>query len=552
MAELHHLQIKTKLQELVVPKIDATDLVSQSSEQKNRHVLSRAVALVAIKICSQIEDDVASKAIVDGGADNGIDAIHYDATSRTLYICQSKWSDSHGSSVDSAGVLKFLAGVQDLVSLKKNKFNQKIQDRWSIIEDALSKLTSVRLVIAYPGSAQIDATIAERIEEFLTSQNETSELFFLDTVRQPELFRYFLADAAPPQIDLTIRLSHWGRVESPLVAVYGQVSASDLAAWYKANGNQLFAGNIRNFLGLKSDVNDAIAKTLSDYPSKFWYFNNGITIICESLQKQAIGGNDRSVGLFDCKKVTIVNGAQTVGTIGRTLSNPDSPASLQARIIVVSDPSSELWQQVTRASNTQNRIDARNFVALDPEQERIRTELLMERVSYEYREGETLDSSVDSFDFIEAITTLACAGNDISNVALAKGYIGGLFVETSKTPYKSLFNAGTKSKLLWSLVSLSRRIDKAIKDARDQTSVKQRGIVVHGNRFLSHCMFSLLSKTHALEDSSLITDADVAGAASRVLNKVTEVVEAHYDDAYPAPLFKNVKKCTTIMQKCGF
>jgi AIPR protein len=95
--------------------------------------------------------------------------------------------------------------------------------------------------------------------------------------------------------------------------------------------------------------------------------------------------------VFECKNVTIVNGAQTVGTIGRNLGGDDSAAFLQARIIVVDDPDSSLGKRITRASNTQNKIDARNFVALDPEQERIRTELLIDKVNYEYREGEALE-----------------------------------------------------------------------------------------------------------------------------------------------------------------
>ena len=133
------------------------------------------------------------------------------------------------------------------------------------------------------------------------------------------------------------------------------------------------------------------------------------TIIAEDLRRQVIGGSDRSVGVFECKNVTVVNGAQTVGTIGRTLAVDESPAFRQARVIVVDDLEALLGKRITRASNTQNKIDARNFVALDPEQERIRTELLIEKINYEYREVEPLESTVDGFEFIEAVTTRAQA-----------------------------------------------------------------------------------------------------------------------------------------------
>jgi hypothetical protein len=163
--------------------------------------------------------------------------------------------------------------------------------------------------------------------------------------------------------------------------------------------------------------------------------------------------------MFDCKRVTIVNGAQTVGTIGRTLSSDESAAFLQARIIVVDDPESSLGKRITRASNTQNKIDARNFVALDSEQERIRTELLIDKVNYEYREGEPLESTVDGFEFIEAVTTLACASDEMSYVALSKGYVGGLYADITAPPYKALFNPTTSSKGLWNSVQITRRVE---------------------------------------------------------------------------------------------
>lgn len=547
MAEVQHSQIKSKLLELVAPLVDQSDILGKSKADREAHVLSRSMAAAAIKIAAEIEYDAACASIVDGGKDNGIDAIYYDVPTKVLFLVQSKWGGSHSSSIGSGDVLKFLQGVQDLVSLKKDRFNEKIQKRWNLIEDALKRLTSVRLIVAYPGSGKIDPDIQEKIDEFVKSQNDTSELFFFSSITQRELFQHFVHEAAPPQIDLSIRLTHYGLVDSPLRAVYGQVSAVDVAGWYKSYGNNLFAGNIRNFLG-SSEVNTAISNTLTSEAEHFWFYNNGITIVAENLKRQAIGGNDRSVGIFDCAKVTIVNGAQTVGTIGRSLAGENNSAFLQARIIEVGDPEFSLGKQITRASNTQNKIDARNFVALDPEQERIRTELLIEKVVYEYREGEPLEFTVDGFEFIEAVTTLACASEEMSFVALSKGYVGGLYADITTTPYKALFNPSTSSRNLWSLVQLSRRIDKAVK-TKANASPTQRGIVVHGNRFLMHCAFRRIGKANDLAASDAIKDASVENAVANVLSGVGKIVDNDYADAYLAPLFKNVKKCTDIRSK---
>jgi hypothetical protein len=169
------------------------------------------------------------------------------------------------------------------------------------------------MVLAYPGSGNIDEDIRDKIDDFVESQNDTSELFFFRCIAQKELFHHLAREAAPSQIDLQVRLTHYGNVDQPLKAVYGQISASDVAKWYSDHGNNLFSGNIRHFLGERSDVNNGIADTLQNSPDNFWYFNNGITLIAEGFKRQAIGSADKSVGIFECKGVTIVNGAQTVG-----------------------------------------------------------------------------------------------------------------------------------------------------------------------------------------------------------------------------------------------
>ena len=131
MAEVQHSQIKSKLLELISPLVDKSDIAAKSDHDREAHILSRSMAAAAIKILAEADDMVAANSIVDGGRDNGIDAIYYDTQSKTLFLVQSKWSNTHTSSIESGEILKFLQGVQDLVSLKKNRFNEKIQKRWS-------------------------------------------------------------------------------------------------------------------------------------------------------------------------------------------------------------------------------------------------------------------------------------------------------------------------------------------------------------------------------------------------------------------------------------
>ena len=52
---------------------------------KKSHLLSRSIAAAAIKILAEVDCSTASGAIVDGGKDNGIDAIYYDGQTKTCF-----------------------------------------------------------------------------------------------------------------------------------------------------------------------------------------------------------------------------------------------------------------------------------------------------------------------------------------------------------------------------------------------------------------------------------------------------------------------------------
>ena len=99
MAEVQHSQIKSKLLELIAPLLDKSDIPAKSGAERDAHILSRSMAAAAIKILAEVDDVAAANAIVDGGKDNGIDAIYYDPQGKTLFLVQSKWSNSHSSSI---------------------------------------------------------------------------------------------------------------------------------------------------------------------------------------------------------------------------------------------------------------------------------------------------------------------------------------------------------------------------------------------------------------------------------------------------------------------
>jgi hypothetical protein len=77
------------------------------------------------------------------------------------------------------------------------------------------------------------------------------------------------------------------------------------------------------------------------------------------------------------------------------------------RIIVRGDDET-FADDVTRTNNRQNRIENRDFVTLDKEQNRIRMELAIDGIDYQVLRTDAVVRSDTAFDLVEATTALAC------------------------------------------------------------------------------------------------------------------------------------------------
>ena len=57
-----------------------------------------------------------------------------------------------------------------------------------------------------------------------------------------------------------------------------------------------------------------MAKTIREEPEKFWFYNNGITIIAEDYNTITSAGSNGDIEKFVLKNFSIINGAQTTSS----------------------------------------------------------------------------------------------------------------------------------------------------------------------------------------------------------------------------------------------
>jgi AIPR protein len=319
MSILHVNQIAGALHRMFDGQIDLAD-APPSGPDREKVFLTRALAAFAIAQLAGIVPVEAAKTVTDGTNDNGIDALHYDTATKTMYVVQAKWHSDGNGSFDRGDVLKFTKGFGDLASWDFDRFNAKVRAKEPMIKAAFTddQATYV-LVPIHTGAQDFGAEPRQDLDDCLDRYNDTSnpdatELLTIKILKQSDVHALVARGAQGTPIDLDVVLFEWGEAKDPF-AVYGQVAASDIAGWWQDYYPQIVSQNIRMFLGTDTEVNTGLQNTLQSEPNHFWHFNNGITVVCREIRPKMMGGRSKDSGYFNCYDVRIVNGAQTAGSI---------------------------------------------------------------------------------------------------------------------------------------------------------------------------------------------------------------------------------------------
>ena len=338
-------------------------------------------------------------------------------------------------------------------------------------------------------------------------------------------------------------LLDWGQSLEPYQAVYGRISCTDLAKLHSDVGESLFEPNIRGFLG-DSEVNNQIVATLATKPEEFWYLNNGVTAICTQFSKTVFGGDTRQAGTFVFQGIQIVNGAQTVGSIAKASEKyAANLARAFTMIKVISLEGSPLGftDVVTIATNRQNKVEEKDFLALDPNQTRLKNELHSKGVQYVYRSGEIVVDTKKGFDVQEMMIALACADPSVSQAVLAKRNVGSL-LDRKSTSYISLFKSSITGEDAWAVVQQARRVDESIQLRQNSAKQRKKQILTHGNRIISWAAFNIGGEKLVANSVKLNQFID------QVVICIEDFIKGSYPDSYLAVFFKNSQKCGELAQ----
>lgn len=545
-------QVKDALHARFDGLIDMSDVKKKDPVDLERKFLSRAIAAFALVTLADAEPEAAAAAITDDFEDCGLDAVFVDLADKAVYFVQSKWT-SHGTETIKEGdCLKFLRGVSNLFTGDFSKFSERIRKREAELRANILKRADMRmvLVLAFNSANPISSHVQNIMSEYLSRQNNVGDrdVFSQETVDLKVIYRVL---STGKRISDQITLSEWGTIEHPYRGYYGMMNVQDIGRCGKA----LMSRNIRFHVG-ETGVNDALAQTIQNEPANFWYFNNGITILCDKLEKTHHNGENRNFGVFNCEGMSVVNGAQTVGVIiERAKRDPPGFAEIKARvgvrIISLQNCPDGFAAAVARATNTQNQIRSINFIAFDENQPRLSIEMEGLGKTYAYKEGDRILDQSAGCTAEEAAVSLACADKDINLAVLAKREVGRLWANTNDKPYTTLFHHGLRAAHAWRAVRILRAVTTALGQINVDAYPRGELVAIHGNRFMLHVVFRdpLVKQFRDLKrtDEELLARAE--SITPSVFERLTRLVTENYADNYLANLFKNAEKCEVLARK---
>ena len=489
--------------------------VGGSAIDKERNFLSKALAAWYLVQDAGATPEEAVAACIDGNNDHGIDSVYIDAAD-TLWLIQSKYIHSGVGEPILGDVSKYKDGVCDLLRGRFERFNADLSDKRHMIDRVIaSGQAKCKVILLSTGSSFSDDRRAMMgdLESTLNEPANPSLVRFsnvgLATLHQMDLAR---SQALP--ITLEIELENYGFVQEPRLSYYGSLGGQQIADMSKQHGQRLFSANIRQFKG-STAVNTGIEETLKTKPEELFYFNNGVTFLCDDIQPVGYSAESRNTGKFRLLGASVINGAQTVSCISKVASSVQVEPSEQAKVMVTviskKNAPEGFSGEVTQYRNSQNMVSDVDFAALDENQQQWAMTLANSGVNYRYKGGLLQD---ETFDLGQAARALACAisGDDVLKlVAQVKNNGNKLFARstnsTTDSPYKAIFPDTLQARVLWRTVQICDEVRRVVRHDQQGEQGVDKDVLIHGAWMICHLVFCRLSALK-LEESLELTSVE--------------------------------------------
>jgi hypothetical protein len=332
-------------------------------------------------------EDVAVQSLTGSSRDKDIDAVFIDEGPRAVYVVQGKYRKSLAQVQEKRQSLVSFSNLPTALAQEDEHFAKFCHDMDPIAATKLKEARErvrdrgYRLQLYYVTMGRCSSALRKEVARQaraarLDGQRARLEVF--DGVRVMAVLSEYLDGVAPPvpsldlpvQRDAVYHFDHDSGIESWVFTMSGE----DVARLFKQAGIRIFARNIRGYLG-DTKINQAMKQTLKGSPGFFWYYNNGVTIVCDAARREQELGQE----VLSVSNPQIINGQQTTRALNDAVRRAGL-ASVLVRVISIPRETTQprghfdtVVSNIVQATNSQNRIGPSDLRAND------RRQIILER-----------------------------------------------------------------------------------------------------------------------------------------------------------------------------
>lgn len=340
------------------------------------------------------EDEASAAAALCGGPrDKGVDAVLIDDPARIVFIVQGKYRQKVAAKAEHRGDVTGFAQLSVDLCGDGSAFASLCKDMSPEVtrrlEDARARIKKRDYALHqyYVTLGKCSSSLRDEATRIVRAAEGTTTFEVFDGKRILLLLADYLDGVAPPVPSLDLEIESGGGVRTG--GVFNRYdSKTDIESWafsmtgdavadmHERAGSRLFARNVRGFLG-STEINRGMEATLQKEPEYFWYYNNGITIVCDDAKQES--GRGRQI--LRVTNPQVINGQQTTRTLARRSSRRQGASVLVRVIRVPRSPQRTgngfemLVSRIVSATNWQNAIRPSDLMSNDRRQIEIERQL---------------------------------------------------------------------------------------------------------------------------------------------------------------------------------
>ena len=477
--------------------------------------------------------------------DEGIDAVYIDEDNKCICLFnfkyRAKWNVDKEQSINETIISsKYLNILQTENNTLKGKL-KSITD--SIIEKNQSdEVWSTVLYLVGNENKELDNSIQE-LENLRQVYGIEINCIGLDTLTQlmslhpapvsakiivpAESILTYSEDniSTEKSYVLCIRLTDLIRITCDDESLRNDTTLEDESKFFNTSieMNVLYE-NVRGYI-LRSKYNSNILNTLRKEPSRFYFYNNGLTIVADNISAERVNTNKK--WKLTIENFQVINGGQTLRTIHKfAKDNIDNitklaDASVQIRIIKVND--NDLKSKISEYTNSQNAISVIDLKSMRKEQIDLEDYLSEYDILYIRKQGNTGD---DDRTYSYCIT-LQKLGQILYAVNGFPGQVSNKKMHIFTTEYDNLFcNEGLLSSNTVKYIKSYYGIKELYKTIQDYFELKVFFVLYLSVKLCRSDFNQLINEFDSLVSSSTLSN--VKPSRMLIQSSFMDKVNSHF------------------------